>query len=107
MSSAPPPRPPAVTAEGEAPTPRVDLDLSALEGEPAGLSQVDRLARLALTARRAGARLRVTRPPVDLAALLDLVGLSALIDDPPPDPPPPERAPGSKVAGDQPRSTQE
>ena len=80
-------RPPAVTAEGEAPTPRVVLDLDGLAGEPADLTQVDRLARLALAARRAGARLRLTRPPVDLAALLDLVGLSAMIDDPP-DPPP-------------------
>jgi len=81
-----------VTAEGEAPTPRVDVDLDGLADEPADLAQVDRLARLALAARRAGARLRLTRPPVDLAALLDLVGLSALIDDPPEPPPndPPE-----------------
>jgi hypothetical protein len=88
MSWPRPPRPPAVTAKGEAPTPRVVVDLDGLADEPADLTQVDRLARLALAARRAGARLRVARPPVDLAALLDLVGLSALIDDPPPPPPP-------------------
>jgi len=82
-----------VTAEGEAPTPRVVLDLDGLAGEPADLTQVDRLARLALAARRAGARLRLARPSVDLAALLDLAGLSALIEDPPPDPPDPPSAP--------------
>jgi hypothetical protein len=75
-----------VTAEGEAPTPRVVVDLGGLADEPADLTQVDRLARLALAARRAGARLRVARPSIDLAALLDLVGLSALIDDPPDQP---------------------
>ncbi|MFG3658283.1 STAS domain-containing protein [Streptomyces sp. NPDC047706] len=42
---------------------------------PPGLGTVDLLARLALTARRAGSGLRLRDPHPALHALLDLVGL--------------------------------
>lgn len=42
---------------------------------PPGLGTVDLLARLALTARRAGGRIRLRDPGPGLRALLDLVGL--------------------------------
>ncbi|MER6687779.1 STAS domain-containing protein [Streptomyces minutiscleroticus] len=42
---------------------------------PPGLAAVDLLARLALTARRAGGRLRLRGPDPALRALLDAVGL--------------------------------
>ncbi|MEV6546529.1 hypothetical protein [Streptomyces sp. NPDC051665] len=42
---------------------------------PPGLGTVDLLARLALTARRAGGRIRLRDPVPELRALLDLVGL--------------------------------
>ncbi|GGU82898.1 hypothetical protein GCM10010260_14500 [Streptomyces filipinensis] len=42
---------------------------------PPGLAVVDLLARLALTARRAGGRIRLRDPDPALPALLDLVGL--------------------------------
>ncbi|MFF4487070.1 STAS domain-containing protein [Streptomyces sp. NPDC001544] len=42
---------------------------------PPGLGVVDLLARLALTARRAGGRIRLRDPTPALRALLDLVGL--------------------------------
>lgn len=42
---------------------------------PPGLGAVDLLARLELTARRAGARIRLRDPAPALHALLDLVGL--------------------------------
>ncbi|MET7456732.1 STAS domain-containing protein [Streptomyces sp. NPDC005574] len=42
---------------------------------PPGLAAVDLLARLQLTARRAGVRLRLRDPDPALPALLDLVGL--------------------------------
>ncbi|MFD7131343.1 STAS domain-containing protein [Streptomyces sp. NPDC059894] len=42
---------------------------------PPGLPAVDALARLHLTARRAGGRLRLRAPDPALRALLDLVGL--------------------------------
>ncbi|MGW2639541.1 STAS domain-containing protein [Streptomyces sp. NPDC001348] len=42
---------------------------------PPGLAVVDLLARLALTARRAGGRIRLRDPTPALHALLDLVGL--------------------------------
>lgn len=42
---------------------------------PPGLATVDLLARLQLTARRAGGRIRLRDPDPALAALLDLVGL--------------------------------
>ncbi|WP_406122853.1 hypothetical protein [Streptomyces sp. NBC_00989] len=42
---------------------------------PPGLGTVDLLARLALTARRAGGRIRLRDPAPGLRALLDLVGL--------------------------------
>lgn len=42
---------------------------------PPGLGTVDLLARLALTARRAGGRIRLRDPDPALPALLDLVGL--------------------------------
>lgn len=42
---------------------------------PPGLGAVDLLARLALTARRAGGRIRLRDPTPSLRALLDLVGL--------------------------------
>ncbi|WP_329256272.1 hypothetical protein OG223_32735 [Streptomyces sp. NBC_01478] len=44
-------------------------------GPPPGLGTVDLLARLELTARRAGARIRLREPGPELRALLDLVGL--------------------------------
>lgn len=43
---------------------------------PPGLAAVDLLARLQLTARRAGGRIRLRDPDPALRALLDLVGLS-------------------------------
>nr|WP_202516306.1 MULTISPECIES: STAS domain-containing protein [unclassified Streptomyces] len=42
---------------------------------PPGLAVVDLLARLELTARRAGGRIRLRDPDPALHALLDLVGL--------------------------------
>ncbi|GAA4000858.1 hypothetical protein GCM10022384_54770 [Streptomyces marokkonensis] len=42
---------------------------------PPGLAAVDLLARLELTARRAGGRIRLRDPDPALHALLDLVGL--------------------------------
>jgi hypothetical protein len=42
---------------------------------PPGLGTVDLLARLELTARRAGGRIRLREPAPALRALLDLVGL--------------------------------
>ncbi|WP_264936817.1 STAS domain-containing protein [Streptomyces sp. A012304] len=42
---------------------------------PPGLTAVDLLARLQLTARRAGGRIRLRDPDPALRALLDLVGL--------------------------------
>lgn len=42
---------------------------------PAGLAAVNLLARLQLTARRAGGRIRLRDPSPALCALLDLVGL--------------------------------
>ncbi|MGW1002425.1 STAS domain-containing protein [Streptomyces sp. NPDC002520] len=42
---------------------------------PPGLGTVDLLARLELTARRAGGRIRLRGPDPALVALLDLVGL--------------------------------
>lgn len=42
---------------------------------PPGLAAVDLLARLQLTARRAGGRIRLRDPDPALCALLDLVGL--------------------------------
>ena len=46
---------------------------------PGRLDVVDALARLHLTARRAGARLLVDRPSAELRALLVLVGLDELL----------------------------
>ena len=43
---------------------------------PPGLGTVDLLARMELTARRAGGRIRLRDPDPALRALLDLVGLS-------------------------------
>ncbi|MFB7505425.1 STAS domain-containing protein [Streptomyces broussonetiae] len=43
---------------------------------PPGLAVVDLLARLELTARRAGGRIRLRDPDPALGALLDLAGLS-------------------------------
>ncbi|WP_282700883.1 STAS domain-containing protein [Streptomyces sp. CC219B] len=42
---------------------------------PPGLGTVDLLARLQLTARRSGARIRLREPDPALPALLDLIGL--------------------------------
>ncbi|MFD3539525.1 STAS domain-containing protein [Streptomyces sp. NPDC058662] len=44
-----------------------------------GLSTVDALARMALTSRRHGGRLRLTRTPPTLAALLEQTGLGAVL----------------------------
>lgn len=44
------------------------------------LATVDAVARLALVARRAGVTLRLDRPCVELSALVDLVGLRALLE---------------------------
>ncbi|WP_424858234.1 STAS domain-containing protein [Streptomyces sp. SAI-170] len=42
---------------------------------PPGLAAVDLLARMQLTARRSGGRIRLRDPAPELRALLDLVGL--------------------------------
>ncbi|MEU6505588.1 STAS domain-containing protein [Streptomyces sp. NPDC046942] len=47
---------------------------------PPGLAVVDLLARLELTARRAGGRIRLRDPDPALLALLDLVGLSFQVE---------------------------
>ena len=47
------------------------------------LTTVDALARLQLTARRAGGRIRVLDVPPELADLLALAGLTAIVDDDP------------------------
>ncbi len=93
MRSGWPARPPGVTTGGDAPTTPIVVDLSGLEGASADLSAVDGLARLGLAARRAGGRLRLVRPPGELAALLDLVGLSALVADEPATPAEPPEPP--------------
>lgn len=46
---------------------------------PADLDLVDELARLALTARRSGWRLRLSGPRDDLADVLRLTGLSGAL----------------------------
>ena len=51
----------------------VVVDVAAIG--PPGLGAVDLLARLQLTARRAGGRVRLRDPAPSLHALLDLVGL--------------------------------
>ncbi|WP_454332678.1 STAS domain-containing protein [Streptomyces glaucescens] len=61
-----------VLLEGGGPT-VVVCDVGALG--PPGLATVDLLARLQLTARRAGGRIRLRDPAPALHALLDLVGL--------------------------------
>ncbi|MEV7416408.1 STAS domain-containing protein [Streptomyces sp. NPDC089919] len=54
-------------------TPEVRCDLAALTAP--GPGTLEALARLALTARRCGGRLRLTGTPLKLAALLELTGL--------------------------------
>ena len=54
-------------------------------GEAPGLGLVDRLARLHLVARRQGWSITLTEVSPDLAALLDLAGLSVLLGDGLPD----------------------
>lgn len=56
-----------------------------LDGAPDDLSTVDALARLALTARRAGVPLDLRRPDDELLSLLRLVGLAGLLDGRAPD----------------------
>ncbi|WP_363325545.1 STAS domain-containing protein [uncultured Streptomyces sp.] len=55
----------------------IDCDLAGVTRP--GLALVDVLARLALTARRAGTGLRLHNPPPGLDALLDLAGLAEVI----------------------------
>jgi ABC-type transporter Mla MlaB component len=50
---------------------------------PPGLGTVELLARLQLTARRAGGRIRLRDPDPALLALLDLVGLSFQVEGQP------------------------
>ncbi|MFI9798835.1 STAS domain-containing protein [Streptomyces sp. NPDC052302] len=50
---------------------------------PPGLGTVDLLARLQLTARRAGGRIRLRDPDPALHALLDLVGLRLEVEGQP------------------------
>lgn len=59
----------------------VVCDAWALGGR--GLAAVDLLARLELTARRAGGRIRLRHPPPDLPALLLLTGLSFEVEEGP------------------------
>ncbi|MEU0334780.1 STAS domain-containing protein [Streptomyces sp. NPDC006193] len=47
---------------------------------PPGLAAVELLARLQLTARRAGGRIRLRNPDPALCALLDLVGLRLQVE---------------------------
>ena len=56
----------------------VDLDVSWLV--PADLAAVDALARLGMTAARCGLRLRLHGVDGGLAELLDLVGLSDVVE---------------------------
>lgn len=49
------------------------------DGVPVDLDLVDKLARLALAARRSGGSLRVSGPGEDLADLLRLTGLSGVL----------------------------
>ncbi|MFJ7155629.1 STAS domain-containing protein [Streptomyces sp. NPDC101118] len=58
----------------------VVCDLSALTRP--GLPTLDALARLALTARRHGGRLRLAGTPPALAALLELTGLRETLGEP-------------------------
>ncbi|WP_327401738.1 STAS domain-containing protein [Streptomyces sp. NBC_01288] len=61
--------------EATAGTGAVLVEIEVVGPGPPGLSTVDLLARLALTARRAGGRIRLRDPAPALRALLDLVGL--------------------------------
>ncbi|GAA2487093.1 STAS domain-containing protein [Streptomyces gobitricini] len=63
-----------------------------------GLTAVDALARLRLTAGRLGHRMAVQGAGPELRMLLELVGLADLLLTPPP-PPPPPAAPGDRTAG--------
>ncbi|MFI2208862.1 STAS domain-containing protein [Streptomyces sp. NPDC020141] len=47
---------------------------------PADLTAVDALARMRLTARRLGCRIRLRDASPELLALLDLIGLTGLAD---------------------------
>jgi hypothetical protein len=53
----------------------------AVDGWPEDLALVDLLARLGLAARRLGGRVRVVDASVELRALLDLAGLSAVVTE--------------------------
>lgn len=57
----------------------------AVDGWPEDLALVDLLARLVLAARQLGGRVRVVGASVELRALLDLTGLSAVVTDGTPD----------------------
>lgn len=63
---------------GRAPAPEVICDAGGLA--PVNLTAVDALARLHLTARRRGSRIRLRNAGPELLALLVLVGLPELAD---------------------------
>ncbi|WP_031083634.1 STAS domain-containing protein [Streptomyces sp. NRRL WC-3549] len=83
---------PALCAELEAlltrsPAAVVDCDVHGVPG--ADLTLVEAVARLALVARRAGARLRLRHAPGELRSLLGLVGLAEVVGPGGTDPDPP------------------
>lgn len=67
---------------------------------PPGLAAVNLLARLALTARRAGGRIRLRDPSPALCALLDLVGLRFETEGQPEQREPPPRVQEAVEPGD-------
>lgn len=56
-----------------------EVELGRLDAHASDLRLVDALARLALTARRRGASLRVRDPTDELLGLLELVGLAGVL----------------------------
>jgi len=67
---------------------------------PPGLTTVDLLARLELTARRAGGRIRLRAPDPALQALLALVGLRFEVEGQPEQREPPLRVEEAVEPGD-------
>lgn len=58
----------------------VEVVLARLDGRPPDLALLDALARLQLAARRCGRSIRVRGPCPELCGLLDLVGLTDVIE---------------------------
>ena len=58
----------------------VEMVLARLDGQPPDLALLDALARLQLAARRCGRSIRLRDPCPELCGLLELVGLTDVIE---------------------------